>query len=118
MWAICQVVIAAGVVAPVIAANAGVLVFAAIVIGGTFMVLTMAGMQEARRVAGNAAPRLIAAMTAAFAIGQLLGPIVVSIHSSSEHALDVPSIAAAALLIASAVILTASYHSDDALSSI
>ena len=76
---------AAGVVAPVIASNAGMLLFAAIAIGGTFMVLTMAGMQEARRVAGNGAPRLIAAMTAAFAIGQLLGPIVVSVASSSER---------------------------------
>ena len=43
-------------------------------IGGTFMVLTMAGMQEARRITGNAAPRLIAAMTAAFAIGSVAGP--------------------------------------------
>ena len=40
------------------------------------MVVTMAGMQEARRVAGDGAPRLIAAMTAAFALGQLLGPVV------------------------------------------
>ena len=36
------------------------LLIAAIAIGGTFMVLTMAGLQEARRVAGDAAPRLIA----------------------------------------------------------
>jgi MFS family permease len=117
VWAISLIVMAAGVVAPVIAANAAMLVFAAVAIGGTFMVLTMAGMQEARRVAGNA-PRLIAAMTAAFAIGQLLGPVVVSITSSSERALYGPSIAAAVLLIASAIMLTVSYRSHSVLPNI
>src|SRR6185369_16026833 len=87
VWAVCHVIIAAGVVAPVMAANVGMLLFAAITIGGTFMVLTTAGMQEARRVAGSAAPRLMAAMTAAFALGQLLGPIVVSVFSSGTRAL-------------------------------
>jgi MFS family permease len=116
--AIGQVVMAAGVVAPVIAANAGMLAIAAIAIGGTFMVLTMAGMQEARRAAGNAAPRLIAAMTAAFAIGQLLGPIVVGVLSSSARALYVPSIAATVLLTASALILAVSRRPRDALSNI
>ena len=69
-----------------VASSVGMLLVAAICIGGTFMVLTMAGMQEARRVAGNAAPRLMAAMTAAFALGQLLGPVVVSVLSSSATA--------------------------------
>ena len=118
VWALCQVVMAMGVVAPLMTPNVGALLFAAIAIGGTFMVLTMAGMQEARRVAGNAAPQLIAAMTAAFAVGQLLGPIVVSVFSSSTHALYAPSIAAAALLIVGAAILSASRRAHDAFSSI
>ena len=118
VWALCQIVMAAGVVAPVIAANARMLVFAAITIGGTFMILTMAGMQEARRVAGSAAPRLIAAMTAAFAIGQLLGPLVVSLLSSNERALHTSSIVAAVLLVAGAAILTASHRPRGALSKI
>jgi predicted MFS family arabinose efflux permease len=118
VWALCQVVMAAGVAAPLVASNVGMLLVAAICIGGTFMVLTMAGMQEAWRVAGNAAPRLMAAMTAAFAVGQLLGPVVVSVLSSSVNPLYVSSIAAAVLLIAGAAILTASYRPHDALSSI
>jgi predicted MFS family arabinose efflux permease len=116
VWAIGQVVMAAGVVAPLIAASAGMLLFAAIAVGGTFMILTMAGMQEARRVAGNDAPRLIAAMTAAFAIGQLLGPIVVGLVSSNGRAMYTTSIAAAVLLIASALVLTASYRPNGAIS--
>jgi predicted MFS family arabinose efflux permease len=73
-------------------------------------------MQEARRVAGNDAPRLIAAMTAAFAIGQLLGPIVVGLVSSNGRAMYTTSIAAAVLLIASALVLTASYRPNGAIS--
>ena len=118
VWALCHVVMAAGVVAPVVASSVGMLLVAAICIGGTFMVLTMAGMQEARRVARNAAPRLMAAMTAAFALGQLLGPVVVSLLSSSVNPLYVASIAAAVLLIAGAAILTASHRPHDALSGI
>ena len=118
VWALCQVIMAAGAMAPVVASNVGMLLVAAICIGGTFMILTMAGMQEARRVAGNAAPRLIAAMTAAFAMGQLLGPIVVSVLPSSANPLYAASIAAAVLLIAGAAILTASYRPRDAPSSI
>jgi hypothetical protein len=113
-----KVVMAAGVVAPVIVASVGTLFFAAIAIGGTFMVVTMAGMQEARQVASKAAPRLIAAMTAAFAVGQLLGPILVSVLPVDAHALDAPSIAAAVLLVASAAALGASRRSHHALSNI
>src|SRR5215470_6463141 len=87
VWAVAQIAMAAGVVAPVFVANAATLIFAAIAIGGTFMVVTMAGMQEARRIGGHTASRLIAALTSAFAIGQLLGPIVVSVLSSTGRAL-------------------------------
>jgi predicted MFS family arabinose efflux permease len=118
VWVACQVAMAIGVVAPAIAPNIGMLLVAAIATGGTFVVLTMAGMQEARRVAGSAAPRLIAAMTAAFALGQLLGPIVVSVFSSGTRALHGPSIAAAVVLVAGAAILTASRRPRDAFSSI
>jgi MFS family permease len=110
VWAVAQLVMAAGVVVPVFVANAATLIFAAISIGGTFMVVTMAGMQEARRIGGHAASRLIGALTSAFAVGQLLGPIAVSVLSSSGSALNVASIAAGLLLIASAVALTASYR--------
>jgi len=46
----------------------------------------MAGMQEARRVAPDNAASLMAAMTAAFAIGQIPRPILVSILASDPRA--------------------------------
>jgi hypothetical protein len=78
----------------------------AVGVGGTVMVVTMTGIQEARRVAGAAAPRLIAAMTAAFAVGQLVGPFTVTSLGSSG--LAVPhAIAAAVLLLGLGVLVAA-----------
>lgn len=57
------------------------IILAAVGICGTLMMNTMAGMQEARAVAGPHATGLtglMAAMTSAFAGGQIGGPIVVS----------------------------------------
>jgi hypothetical protein len=65
----------------------------------------MAGLQEGRRVGGEAATRLMAAMTASFAVGQLTGPIVVGMLASHPRALDIASIAAAFLLVASSLAL-------------
>ncbi|MEO7246350.1 MAG: YbfB/YjiJ family MFS transporter [Rubrivivax sp.] len=55
-------------------------VCSAFAVGGSFMAATMAGLIEARRHTTDprSAARLIAAMTAAFATGQLLGPLVVA----------------------------------------
>lgn len=106
-WAGCQFVMAVGVVLPALDASLPALLVAATCVGGTFMVLTMAGMQEARRVAGPAAARLIAAMTAAFALGQMLGPIVVTMLSSSAAVRTSSFIAAALLCVGGAVLLHA-----------
>jgi len=80
-------------------------------VGGTFMVVTMAGMQEARRVAGDSAPRLMAAMTAAFALGQLMGPFTVTLLRSSGSAAMAPShVAASAVLLLGAFALVFGPH--------
>jgi hypothetical protein len=75
---------AAGVATPVILPGVGGIVVAACAVGGTFMVVTMLGMQEARRVGGAAAPRLMAAMTAAFGVGQIAGPLAVSVLAAAD----------------------------------
>jgi MFS family permease len=49
----------------------------AVLVGGTFMVATMAGLQLAReRLPANPTP-LLARMTVAFAAGQIAGPLLV-----------------------------------------
>ena len=47
----------------------------AVCVGGTFMVSTMAGYQEARGRAGSNPTRLMGLMTSAFALGQIAGPL-------------------------------------------
>jgi predicted MFS family arabinose efflux permease len=78
IWALAQLVMAAGVAAPVLWPTMGGVMAAALLVGGTFMVSTMGGMQEAQIVAGPHATRLMAAMTAAFAAGQIAGPLLVA----------------------------------------
>ncbi|MBN9586838.1 MAG: MFS transporter [Afipia sp. 62-7] len=102
LWAHGQWVLAVGVIAPVLTVNLYVLMFSALCVGGTFMVITMAGIQEARRLGGMQGPRLIAAFTAAFALGQIVGPLTVTLFHGS---LIWPSLLAALALAASSVTL-------------
>ena len=69
------------------------------------MVMTMAGVQEARRISTGDPTKLIAALTAAFALGQLTGPIVVNMSPSAATGLMLASSLAAALLVLSALAL-------------
>jgi len=106
LWAASHAAMAFGVLVPVAAPRSIVaLVVSAVCIGGTFMVATMAGLQEARRVAGPAAPRLMAAMTASFGMGQLIGPLAVGAFASSGHGLAPHALVAALLLLGSGAVL-------------
>ena len=95
---------AAGVAAPAISPGLVSILVSALLVGGSFVVVTMAAFQDARLIAGGSAPRVVAAMTAAFALGQLIGPLTVP-AGAIDHALTVPSLAASALLIVAALVL-------------
>jgi hypothetical protein len=99
LWARAQLLMAVGVLLPALRMSVATLLLCALCVGGTFMVVTMTGIQEARRVAPAAEPRLIAAMTAAFALGQLVGPYTVTTFSSSAADVAVPHAIAAAVLV-------------------
>ncbi len=110
-------VAAAGVAAPALSPGLATLIASALCVGGSFMVVTMAAFQLARESAPESAPfgsaRVVAAMTAAFALGQLLGPLTVHAHvpggagGSLAATLVVPSLAAAGLLITAALAMLA-----------
>lgn len=105
VWIGGHLVMALGVVFPLIVPGFSGIMLAALFVGGTFMVITMAGMQEARRVAGPHARALMAAMTSAFALGQILGPVIVSFLVQSMGGFAPALILAAAMLAVSAVSL-------------
>jgi predicted MFS family arabinose efflux permease len=101
VWIVATLLMALGVVLPLMIPGLSGILVAAVLVGGTFMVITMAGMQEARRVAADCARPLMAAMTSAFALGQIAGPLWVGYKSSVAQAL----LAAAAVLVLSAIAL-------------
>ena len=105
LWISAHFILAFGVAVPVVWPGIGGIVLSALCVGGTFMVATMAGMQEARRVAPDNASSLMAAMTAAFAIGQILGPVLVSIVAGDPRGMDLTLIAAAVVLTIGALVL-------------
>ncbi len=106
VWATSQVVLAFGVLLQALWPTMATTVISAVCVGGTFVVATMAGIQHARQQAAERAPRLIATMTAAFALGQLIGPLLVRGSAAGTVALW-PSVLAALLLVASSTTLLA-----------
>jgi MFS family permease len=76
---------ALGCLLPVIHLSALTVLAAALLVGGTFMVATMAGMQEAKARTPGDPTRALGRMTAAFAIGQMAGPILSSALSGSAQ---------------------------------
>jgi MFS family permease len=76
VWAISHLVMAAGVILPSVWLAPVAIGIAALAVGSTFMVATMIGLQEARARAPHNPTSLLGALTAAFAVGQLAGPLV------------------------------------------
>ena len=105
LWALSHLIMALGVAAPVAWPTITGIMVAALLVGGTFMVNTMAGMQEARTVAGPRAASLMAVMTAAFAVGQIAGPLLVTHTVGPDADVSRPLLLACLLLLASGVAL-------------
>lgn len=76
LWACGHLLMAAGVVLPSIWLSLETIAIAAALVGGTFMVITMLGLQEARARSPDNPTAILGLMTAAFATGQLAGPLV------------------------------------------
>ena len=105
LWSLGHVLMAAGVVLPVIDPGIASIMLSALLVGGTFTVITMAGFQEAREVGGV---RMIAALASAFAIGQIAGPIVLRLAIATDRGFSVTLVLACAVLLASAAALVRS----------
>jgi predicted MFS family arabinose efflux permease len=106
LWIACHLVMAFGVALPVFWSGIVPIMAAALFVGGTFVVITMTGMQEARGVAGARATGLMAALTSAFAVGQVAGPLSVSLVVSAGGTISAALVIACVALIVSAYALT------------
>jgi MFS family permease len=78
LWIASQLLMAVGVALPALWHHLSSILVASILVGSTFMVISMAAVQEARQVAGHNPTPLISAMTTSFAIGQVIGPLLAS----------------------------------------
>jgi predicted MFS family arabinose efflux permease len=109
VWAAAHVLMAIGVLLPAVWTSLASVTLAALLVGGTFMVITMTGMQEARARAEGQATRVLGRMTAGFALGQLAGPLasagIARFTASEATALHLALALSALGLLASAVYL-------------
>ena len=101
----CCVAEAAGAALPVFAPYAAAIGVSALLLGGTFVVITVAALREARRLAPQHAGSLIAAMTASFALGQIAGPLVAAYFVAWRGDFALPLLFAAAVLIIAGALL-------------
>lgn len=105
IWVICQFTMAIGVAVPALSSGLAAILVAAVCVGGTFMVITMLSLQAARAAAGEQVVALIAAMTGAFAAGQMLGPLAASLMIEAGLGFSGGLFAAAGLLAVSGAML-------------
>lgn len=103
-YAVASLVEAVGVLASVLWLQTAGVIVAALFLGGTFMGLTALGLIAARDDAAGDPRSRIALMTAAFSLGQILGPVLAGIMHDALGSYAVPSLAAAAALLVAALL--------------
>jgi MFS family permease len=94
VWAASQFLMGVGVLLPSLWLTGGSIACSALLVGGTFMVITLAGVQEVRARAPAHAAALVGRITAAFALGQIAGPV------TSALLLQVPALGTRGLALA------------------
>jgi predicted MFS family arabinose efflux permease len=101
VWGAAHLIMGVGTALPVLVPGMAGILLAALCVGGTFMVVTAMGLQEARRLSPQDPASLMAKLTVAFAIGQILGPVCVSLAPAGDRSLHLLLAVSAALLVVS-----------------
>jgi predicted MFS family arabinose efflux permease len=96
--------LAAGVIVSVSLSSAPALIIAGMLFGGTFVAMTALGLQIGLRLAPAAPRRVLAVMTAAFGLGQIVGPVIAGYLADLTGSFTLPSLAAGAVLILGGVL--------------
>ena len=100
-YAAACIVEAAGVAASVLPTTVGIVIAAAF-LGGTFIGLTALGFVGARQLTSSDPRRVLALMTVAFGLGQIIGPVVGGALSDRTGSFTLPSLLAAGALVVAA----------------
>jgi fucose permease len=80
-------------------------IIGAAALGATLVGITALGLQQARLMAGDQAPRALALMTASFGLGQIIGPLAGAALVGPNNDFLPPTIMASSVLALSAVLL-------------
>lgn len=102
LWMTSACVMALGVASPLVIGGLAGILACALLVGSTFVVATLAGVQVARQVSGHAAHVLVAAMTASFAVTQVAGPLIAGFLAQRTAGFGGALLVAFAVLVASA----------------
>jgi predicted MFS family arabinose efflux permease len=95
-----------GVAMSVLASNAWAILLSGALLGGTFMGITALGLVHARQLSRGDPRRSLALMTAAFGLGQMIGPTFAGFAYGLDDSFLMPSlVAAAALLVAAGLVV-------------
>ncbi|CAM5771830.1 MFS transporter [Labrys miyagiensis] len=97
------VIEAVGVGASVAVATEAGMLTAAVLLGGTFMGITALGLVAARERSGGNPQRLLAVMTVAFSVGQIVGPSAAGYLHDATGDFTLASYGAAAALVLAAI---------------
>jgi hypothetical protein len=107
VWAAAHLLMGVGVLLPSLWLSGLTIALASLLVGGTFMVVTMTGVQESRARAPHDPTPLLGRMTTAFAVGQIAGPVASSLllylPSTRANGLNLALQAAAAGLFLTAI---------------
>ncbi|MFC0397664.1 YbfB/YjiJ family MFS transporter [Paraburkholderia rhizosphaerae] len=95
---------AVGVVLPALVVSASSFLASAVLVGGTFVGTVTIAMPVARQIASTVRFNVMATMTAAYGVGQILGPLVSSALFARTHSFDAPLVAAGASLVLAAAL--------------
>jgi len=105
VWRVSQIIMAVGTLLPALWQSLAGLMLSALMVGGTFMVVTMAGLQvAASQVTHYPKYNLSALMTASFAFGQLIGPLTALVTTGNNIWLALLPVSAIVLLIGVALL--------------
>ena len=105
VWRVSQIIMAVGTLLPALWQSLAGLMLSSLMVGGTFMVVTMAGLQvAASQVTHYPKYNLSALMTASFAFGQLIGPLTALVATGKNIWLALLPVSAIVLLIGVALL--------------
>ena len=106
-FALACVIEAVGIAASVLWLTIPGALLAAMLLGGTVMGITALGLIGARRLSQSDPRRTLAMMTAAFGLGQIVGPVFAGVIHDVTGSFLMPSLTAAGALLVAALLVSA-----------